>query len=174
MALKELEIELFARNISKEIEKEGFIEQKKGYELIKISLEELKKIEEEIEKKAEELLSQHISKFPDADKEVALDMIRKKLAEGKGIEGIYTPEKPGFLANWISKKLIEKVEIKEKERLIKSVRSAVSASLNVLLQISEEINEFLTERGIKQYTLEWNKRFSEEFSRRLKGILRKG
>jgi hypothetical protein len=174
LPLKDLEIEFFARQISAEIEKAGFVERKKGYEVVKDSLEELKKIENEIERKAEELFSQHISKFPDADKEVALDMIRKRLAEQKGIEGNYTSERPSFLTSWISKRLIEKIGIKDSERLIKCVRSVLSECWNDLLKISAEVSNFLSGKGIKQYTLEWDKRFSEEFSRRLKERLRKG
>lgn len=174
MSLKDLEIEFFARQISVEIEKAGFLERKKGYEIVKNSLEELKKIENEIERKAEELFSQHISKFPDADKEAALDMIRKRLAEQMGIEGNYTSEKPSFLTSWISRKLIEKIGSKESERLIKCVRSAVSECWDDLVKISAEVSNFLSGKGIKQYTLEWDKRFSEEFSKRLKERLRKG
>lgn len=173
MALKDLEIEFFARHISGEIKKAGLGERKKGYEIVKNSLEELKNLEKEIEKKAEELFSQHISRFPDADKEIALDMIRKRLAEQKGIEANYTSEKPSFLTTWISKRLIEKLGIEDNERLIKCVRSAVSECWEDLMKISAEVSGFLSGKGIRQYTLEWDKRFSEEFSRRLKERLRK-
>lgn len=174
MALKELEIEFFAKFISAEIEKSGFLERKRGYELVKISLEELKKIEEEIDKKAEDLLSQHISKFPDVDKKVALDMIKRKIAEEKGVEANWTSEKVVFLTNWIWRKFMEKADLKEPDRLRKLLGTVVSNLWEELLKISAEISDFLRRRGIRQYTLEWDKRFSEEFSRRLKESLRKG
>ncbi len=85
MSLKAIEIEFLSKNISRELAKANLLDKEKGYILIKSILERLKEKEDEIEKKAKELLEAHISRVQDVNVEVAFEMIKKRIAKDMGI-----------------------------------------------------------------------------------------
>lgn len=173
MALKSSEIEFLARSISRELERQKVLSKEEIYPVIKASLEELKATEEEIEKMALKLLQDHISRFPDVDKDLALEMIKKRLYEERGMEKEGS-ERESFLVNWISKRISGKAELKDPQRFRKVLSSAVGMAYEAITGIYREVAENLKGRGVREHTLEWSRRFSEEVERRLKEEMRRG
>lgn len=80
MSLTSIEVEFLSRFIRWKLNLKS-----EEYEAVKSALEKVKEEEEEIEREARALLEKHIKDNPDADPSRTLIMIKKKLAEKRGI-----------------------------------------------------------------------------------------
>lgn len=80
MPLLSIEVEFLARFIALKLNLK-----QEGYDAIKTALQRIKEEEEDIEKEARALLERYIREVPDVDPSRVLGMIKKKLAQEKGI-----------------------------------------------------------------------------------------